>query len=77
MVRLFYTLLMSKEIELPADYYLDNFLKLIRHSVEWYEPLLKSKERKWINKFICLKKMSNVFLLDCYLVKAVGFVPTS
>ncbi|WP_339386662.1 VRR-NUC domain-containing protein [Vibrio caribbeanicus] len=64
---------MSKEIELPADYYLDNFLKLIRHSVEWYEPLLKSKEQKWINKFICLKKNEQCLLVRLLSRKGCWF----
>ena len=64
---------MSKEIELPADYYLDNFLKLIRHSVEWYQPLLKSEERKWINKFICLKKNEQCLLVRLLSRKGCWF----
>ena len=64
---------MSKEIELPADYYLDNFLKLIRHSIEWYEVLLKPKEQEWINKFICLKKNEQCLLVRLLSRKGCWF----
>ena len=64
---------MSKEIELPADYYLDNFLKLIHHSLKWYESLLQPEEQEWINKFLCLKKNEQCLLVRLLSRKGCWF----
>ncbi|MCG9681145.1 VRR-NUC domain-containing protein [Vibrio sp. Isolate23] len=36
---------------LPADYYLNNFLKLTHHAQEMYPDLLSPSERQWLDNF--------------------------
>ncbi|WP_260260639.1 VRR-NUC domain-containing protein [Vibrio intestinalis] len=61
------------KIELPADYYLDNFYKLIEHAQSQYPDLLSKEEHDWLNQFNALSKDAQCLLVRLYSRKGELF----
>ncbi|MFM2588079.1 VRR-NUC domain-containing protein [Vibrio sp. TBV020] len=54
---------MSDQIELAPDYYLYNFKKLTRHTLDWYPDFLYANEHEWVAKFEQLEHDSQCLLV--------------
>lgn len=54
---------MSDLVELPADYYLNNFNKLTSHAREWYLDLLDQEEVVWLESFDRLTRDARCLLV--------------
>ncbi|MDA0148209.1 VRR-NUC domain-containing protein [Vibrio sp. LaRot3] len=61
------------KIDLPADYYLDNFCKLIEHAQSQYHDLLREDELGWLEQFGQLSKDAQCLLVRLYSRKGELF----
>ncbi len=59
--------------ELEPRYYLNNFHKLIEHSLHWYEDLLIPEEQAWISRFLKLNEEAQCLLVRLYSRKGELF----
>ncbi|HDY7787295.1 TPA: VRR-NUC domain-containing protein [Vibrio vulnificus] len=64
---------MENSVELAPDYYLDNFFKLTRHALQWYQDLLTTDEQQWLLAFTELDKHAQCLLVRLYSRKGCWF----
>ncbi|MCF8777994.1 VRR-NUC domain-containing protein [Vibrio sp. IRLE0018] len=64
---------MENSVELAPDYYLENFLKLTRHALQWYQDLLTTDEQQWLLAFTELDKRAQCLLVRLYSRKGCWF----
>ncbi|EKO5197158.1 VRR-NUC domain-containing protein [Vibrio vulnificus] len=64
---------MENSVELAPDYYLENFFKLTRHALQWYQDLLTTDEQQWILAFTALDKRAQCLLVRLYSRKGCWF----
>ncbi|EGR0071577.1 VRR-NUC domain-containing protein [Vibrio vulnificus] len=64
---------MENSVELAPDYYLENFFKLTRHALQWYQDLLTTDEQQWLLAFTALDKRAQCLLVRLYSRKGCWF----